>query len=289
MSCSRRGTSCTIFVTFSPAAAGTPTGNVTITGDSPVTGSPVPLSANAAILADLSITKVDGVSSVVQGGSVSYTIVVTNIGPSPITGAVVTDNRIATYLSAWNWSCAPVASCGGSAGSNTNQTGNINKTLATLASGASVTFTVTGQVSSTATTGANTATVGVGSSGATDPNPANNSATDTNTIVVPSVKFTGESGPGTLTGTTLDFGNIGGSTTQTNTLTLTITGASVTFGAPTVSGAAYGLGGTNTCVGTLGPGSCSISITFNPSGGNTKNGTLTVPYTGGVAVWPSST
>ncbi len=41
--------------------------------------------------ADLSITKTDGVTSVAAGGTVTYTIVVSNAGPSPVTSAPVTD------------------------------------------------------------------------------------------------------------------------------------------------------------------------------------------------------
>jgi hypothetical protein len=276
---------CTVDIALTPTATAT---NVTMSGAvtfgaANATIAPVSLNRTTARIADLAITMSDDVTSVAQGGTVTYTIVVTNNGPSPVTGAVVTDNRAATYLSAWSWSCTPVALCGGSTGSNTNQSGNINKTVATLASGDAVTFVVTGQVSYTATTGTNTAGVSVGGSGATDPNLANNSASDTNAIIVPSVKFTAASGSGTLTANTLGFGAVAGSTPRTSTLTLSITGT-VTFAAPTVTntaGAGYALGGTNTCTGTRTGGTCQISVTFNPSGNNTKTGTLSVPFTGG--------
>ena len=41
--------------------------------------------------ADLTITKSNGVSSSFSGSSVTYSVVVTNTGPDPVTGAVVTD------------------------------------------------------------------------------------------------------------------------------------------------------------------------------------------------------
>jgi hypothetical protein len=37
--------------------------------------------------ADLSITKTDGVTGVNQGGTITYTIVASNAGPSAVTGA----------------------------------------------------------------------------------------------------------------------------------------------------------------------------------------------------------
>ncbi|MFZ2650957.1 MAG: multicopper oxidase domain-containing protein [Burkholderiaceae bacterium] len=100
----------------------------------------------------------------------------------------------------------------------------------------------------------------------------------------PTVAFTGESGPGTLTGTTLNFGTSGGS----NTLTLTISGP-VTFGSVVVANTGGDSGGNptpytlgaNTCTGSIGPGTCTITVNFNNGNGNTKTGTLTVPYTGG--------
>ena len=42
--------------------------------------------------ADLAITKTDGVTTATPGGSVTYTITVTNAGPSDSTGASVADD-----------------------------------------------------------------------------------------------------------------------------------------------------------------------------------------------------
>ena len=130
--------------------------------------------------ADLSITKTDGVTSVNQGGSVTYTIKVANAGPNTATGATVTDT-MPSKLSGMTWTCAPAlgSTCGLTSGS-----GSIN-TAVTLISGGSVTFTVNATVSATATGNlVNTASVAAPAS-ITDPNLANNTATDTDTIVVP--------------------------------------------------------------------------------------------------------
>ncbi|MDX9733828.1 MAG: hypothetical protein RBU36_06860, partial [Thermoanaerobaculia bacterium] len=126
--------------------------------------------------ADLSITKTDGVTSVVPGNNVTYTIVATNAGPSAVTGATVSDTFPATLTGA-SWTC--VASGGGSC--TASGSGNISDTV-NLPSGATATYTVTATVSATATgTLANTATVSI-PAGVTDPTPGDNNATDTDTL-----------------------------------------------------------------------------------------------------------
>ncbi|MEA3106066.1 MAG: hypothetical protein QOI88_671, partial [Gammaproteobacteria bacterium] len=179
--------------------------------------------------ADLAITNTDNRTTVFRGDQLTYSIVVTNNGPGPVTGAVVTDNRpTGIGFGGWNWTCAPAtaAGCGttGNAGS-----GNINKTLGTLAPNTSVTFTVTATVSTNANAGSltNTATV----TAPADPNAVNNTVTDIDTITVGTgaANFTGAT-PGTLNraGTSLAFGNLTGA--QSSTVTVTATGASVAFG-----------------------------------------------------------
>ncbi|MGA7178364.1 MAG: Ig-like domain-containing protein [Thiobacillaceae bacterium] len=236
---------------------------------------------------DLAITKTDGVTNVIRGSSVTYTIVVTNNGPSTVTGAVVADTRpSAITAGSWSWSCAPTGSngCGPSGNSGS---GNINKTLGTLASGASVTFTVTGTISSSAAFGnfSNSATV-TAPSGTSDPNTSNNNATDTDTVVTPAVSFTGESGVATLNGagTTLSFGNRNGSVSDTVTLTIGGT-ASVTFGTATVTngtGTAFSKGADSCSGNTFAVGAtCTITVNFNgPTGNSARTGTLTVPHNG---------
>ena len=126
--------------------------------------------------ADLAITKTDGVASVNAGGTATYTITASNAGPNAATGATVADTFPAACVSP-TWTC--VGAGGGTctaAGS-----GNINDAV-NLPSGGSVTYTATCPVSSGASGSlANTATV-TAPGGTTDPNTANNSATDTDTI-----------------------------------------------------------------------------------------------------------
>ncbi|WP_034219311.1 DUF11 domain-containing protein, partial [Arenimonas oryziterrae] len=57
---------------------------------------------NVTPVADLSVTKTDGAASVNAGGATSYTIVVTNNGPSDVTAATVVDTAPAGLtIGAW--------------------------------------------------------------------------------------------------------------------------------------------------------------------------------------------
>src|SRR5262249_30116702 len=126
--------------------------------------------------ADLSLTKTDGVTSVVPGGSVTYTITASNASAIPASGATVVDTFPAVLTATW----ACVGAGGGTC--TASGSGNINDTV-NLPAGASVTYTATAAISAAATgTLSNTATVSV-PAGMTDPTPANNSATDTDTFV----------------------------------------------------------------------------------------------------------
>src|SRR5262249_1967854 len=129
---------------------------------------------------DLALTKTDGKTSYVPGAPNSYTIVVTNAGPSDATGVSVAD-VVPAAMSGVTVTCtaAGTATCGtnASAGNTVSFTG-IGIPVGT---GNSLTITVSGVVSA-ATTGplVNTATVTAGT-GQTDPTASNNTATDTDT------------------------------------------------------------------------------------------------------------
>ena len=126
-----------------------------------------PTTVNA--VADLSITKTDSPDPVIAGNNVTYTITVTNNGPSVAQAVSVSDILPAglTFVSA-----TP------SVGSWTSP----NWTVGTLAYGASVNLVVVASVNSNVAAGDiyNTASV---SSTTTDPNPGNNSDTEPTTIL----------------------------------------------------------------------------------------------------------
>jgi len=92
---------------------------------------------------DLSITKTDGLSSVVPDQTITYTIVAKNTGTATATNAVVTDS-LPSYLTNISWTSSASS---GASGNQASGTGSINDAI-TLASGASVTYTVKATVGS---------------------------------------------------------------------------------------------------------------------------------------------
>jgi uncharacterized repeat protein (TIGR01451 family) len=193
-------------------AAGIPIANTaTIT---PPMGVPDPTPGNNSatdtdttfVSADLSITKTDGVASVVAGDPLTYTIVASNGGPSDALGGAVADTFPAELTCTWT--------CAGSGGTCTAAgSGNINDTV-DLPVGSSVTYTAGCTVAPGTVNGTvinNTATVAV-AAGASDPAPGNNSATDTTTVIAGS----GVSGTKTVTGDTVPGGAIVYSIVLTN-------------------------------------------------------------------------
>ena len=98
------------------------------------------------------------------GRATTYAIVVTNLGPSPVTAASVTDLfPVALVAPAWTCTADPGSSCAAPSG-----TGNLATTV-TLEAGDRATFTVTGLIAANATgLLVNTATV-TAPAGAVDP------------------------------------------------------------------------------------------------------------------------
>lgn len=123
---------------------------------------------------DLGISKTDGVTNVSAGGTVTYTIVATNRSPTSAATGIVADT-FAAPLTGCTWTCSGT-------GGNTcsaSGTGNINDVVGFVAGG-SVRYTVACTVSAAgAGTLSNTASI----TGPADPNGANNSSTDDDTLI----------------------------------------------------------------------------------------------------------
>ncbi len=166
--------------TISASASGTLCNTATVAAPASVTD-PDPANNSATDCdtlggsADLSITKTDGVTTATAGGSVTYTIVAANSGPSSATGATVADTFPASLTCTWTCVGAGGGTCTASGSGNVNDTVN-------LPSGGSVTYTASCTISASATgTLCNTATV-TAPAGVTDSNPGNNSAMDCDTL-----------------------------------------------------------------------------------------------------------
>jgi len=158
------------------------------------------VTTNVGAQADLSISKT-GTASAVPGQNITYTITVTNNGPSPATSTVVSDPAPAGVAFVSNsGACTTAYPC----------------SLGTLASGQTATITSTYTVPSNYTSPAvsNTASV---SSSVNDPNLADNNSTATTTIVQQADLQITKSGPpsaspGNLIAYTVTVTNLGPST-----------------------------------------------------------------------------
>jgi uncharacterized repeat protein (TIGR01451 family) len=131
---------------------------------------------DVATVADVSVTITDGQASAVPGQPVAYTVVAANGGPDPVTGARVAAILPKGLLGA-TWSC--VASAGSSCAATGS--GSIDDTVGLLPSG-TLTYSLNATINPAAAGSlTNTATISL-ATGATDPNPANNTASDTDTL-----------------------------------------------------------------------------------------------------------
>ena len=129
--------------------------------------------------ADLSVTKTDGVTSVVAGATTPYTFTITvaNAGPSDASGVVLTDTWPSGYTR------GTITPPGGVTCPDVSGGPSFRCNLGTIAAGTNKVVTVTYTVpASTSGTRTNT---GVATSSTADPNSANNTGTDTNTITQP--------------------------------------------------------------------------------------------------------
>ena len=270
--------------TISAGAVGTLANTATVT---PPSGVSDPVAGNNTATdtdtltprADLAITKTDGQASAVPGTVVTYTIAVTNPGPSVALGTTVADPFPAA-LAGVTWSCAASVGSGCAAPSGA---GNIATTV-NLLPGGTATFTATGTLGANATgTLANTASVSA-PAGLTDPNAANNSATDTDTITPQAdlsvTKTDGQASavPGTQVTYTVTVTNAGPSFSGSATVTDPFPGAFT--------------GATWTCVGSgggvcpaSGAGSIAAGVTLPPGGVATftATGTIDPAATGSLA------
>src|SRR5262249_34552184 len=148
------------------------------------------VSLNAPVAA-LAVTKDDGKTIVVAGTSTTYTITITNNGPSNVSGVTVSDPLPTFFTNAsWTFSAARGGSCAAPSG-----TGGINTTVS-LPVNAVATFSFTGTVAPDAIGSLiNTVTTqnppGFGS-------PTTASKTDTNTIVQNANLGITKTGPATV-------------------------------------------------------------------------------------------
>ena len=169
-----------VTVNVSGGAAGTISAgaySIEGTGEPALLGPVVNTTVTSNPLTDLSLTIANGVSSVGNGQSPTYTVVARNLSSAPITGATVTLTPPAALTNV-TWTCT--ASSGSAC--TASGSGAISDTV-DLAANGDVTYTLTGTISGL------TGTLSVAGSiaapgGTTDQDPSNNSAGDNDTLQV---------------------------------------------------------------------------------------------------------
>ncbi|MBX3401689.1 MAG: DUF11 domain-containing protein [Gemmataceae bacterium] len=276
----------TVSATLNPAFTGTLSNTATVSAPAGVTD-PTPGNNSATDTstadprADLRITKTDGVATVVPGQGVTYTIVVTNTGPSAVTGATVADTLPAA-LTGVSWTSTVAG--GASMTNGGTGSGNTLAAVANLPSGGSVTFTVDATLDPAFTgTLSNSATV-MAPVGVTDPTPGNNTATDTS-VADPraDLRITKTDG----TATVIPGQGVTYTIVVTNVGPSAVTGASIADALPGaltgVSWTSSVAGGASVTSGGTGSGNTLAAVANLPSGGSvtfTVSATLNPAFTG---------
>ncbi len=166
----------TILVGVNNATLGSITNTATVNGTEPdtdTTNNTASATTTVDASVDLAITKTGSSDLIAAGSPLTYTLLVTNNGPSAATSVVVTDNLPAgvTFVSGTS-----------TIGTVANVGNNVTASIGNLAAGATATVTLNVNVASTQTADIlNTASVDAAEN---DPVPGNNSSTETTAIAV---------------------------------------------------------------------------------------------------------
>jgi uncharacterized repeat protein (TIGR01451 family) len=230
---------------------------------------------------DLAITKT-GPATATAGGTIAWTITVTNNGPDPEPNPNFSDTLPAgTTFNLLVQNTGPAATCSTPA---QNTSGTVTCALQQLNSGASNQFTLTANISPTFTGPLNNTATAAGTNG--DPNTNNNSQTAPATVSASADLTINKSGPasanaGTNITYTVTLTNSGPSAAASVSLTDAVP-ANTTFvsesqtNGPTFLCSTPASGGTGTIsctIGSFGVGSATFSITVHINPGAT--GTIT--------------
>ena len=223
--------------------------------------------------ADIAVTITDNLLGTApqSGGTVIYTVTITNNGPNTAAGIKVTD-VLSTGSTGATWTCTSQAAglCPMAAG-----TGSIATNVLSLPAGASVVYKVTVPVPTTANPSLSYTVTASPPLDITDPNLVNNSATDTSVGGTPpqadlALTITRDpttSQPGAEVTYTLQVTNNGPATVPTATVVFTVPpGATVTQPAQGTGWTCLNSGDTFTCTSTapLAPGSAApITVKLN--------------------------
>ncbi len=256
--------SANVTLVFSPVSEGAQSANLTIPSDDPDEGEiKVELSGNGFVpYADLSIAKYDSPDPVAAGADLTYTLIVTNNGPSDASGVSVIDNLPAgtVFQSATTLT-----------GSASHTSGNVTWDIGSLGIGASANLTIIVTAPTIAGTYTNNASVtGVEA----DPLASNNNASVITTVLAGSYPDI------TVSPALIDFGTVLVNTSSAGeNVTVTNDGtADLVIGAVTVNDAQFVISSADIPGNTLVPGaSANITIVFTPTATGLQSADLTIP------------
>ncbi|HXR55262.1 MAG TPA: IPTL-CTERM sorting domain-containing protein [Casimicrobiaceae bacterium] len=179
-----------VMYTIAATVAGDATGSVTTTATvAAPTGVFDAVSSNdsasdtdtVTVDVDLGISVDDGVTSVNSGSTTTYTVTVTNAGPSTSVGATLTDAAVAGLAKTGVVCGASPGQCATPPTIAELESGSF--TLPAIAPGQMYQLQVAAQVTAASGSVTNGATIAAGA-GSVDTNPANDSASDTDTVSV---------------------------------------------------------------------------------------------------------
>ncbi|MDE2048387.1 MAG: DUF11 domain-containing protein, partial [Betaproteobacteria bacterium] len=231
-------------------------------------------------LADVSISKT-GPANVAGGGSLSYTLVVSNAGPSAADGALLKDASVANFVAS-AVSCGSAtggAVCPGAGSTSVALLQGAGIVIPTLPSGGSLTFTVSGAASAAGSI-SNVASVST-PAGVSDSNPGNNSAT-ANTTVIAAPTLSKAFAPATIAAggvstLTITLSNNNASAASLSAVLSDTLPAGVTVAA--TPNAATTCSGSGAVGATAGGGTVSLPATRSIPGGAPGTCTVTVDVT----------
>jgi uncharacterized repeat protein (TIGR01451 family) len=255
----------------------------------PTDNSSTRTTAVGTAFADLSVTKTDIPDPVEAGENVTYTITLTNAGPSDAQNVSLTDaipaNTTFVSFTAPAGFAVVAPPVGG--------TGTVTATAATFVEGALATFTLVVNVNASTLEGATLTNTATASSATTDPTPGNDSVTETTVVIAQadlSVTKTDSPDP-VLVGTNLTYTitvtNVGPSDAQNVALNDAIpanttfvsamqtSGPAFTLSSPTVGGTGT-LSATTTTLAAGGTATFELTVHVNPAPGGTVTNTAIV-------------
>lgn len=236
--------------------------------------------ANAPAVSDVNLTLVDGVTSILENGSVVYTITINNPGATSA-DVTLTQSAVASGGASLAGISAPICY---SAATNSTCSGSPPYT-SRIGPAGNVKYQTT--VTAGAGAGALTFTATATPSGVTDPNMANNTASDSNTIKYPSADlsvtatwpaslFLSTDGTATFVISNISSGTAAGTGSGVFSLTATNTASNASFSGLTCT--AVSGGGSCSGLNVVLPPSATATYTAKLNGGSTVGGS--VMYTG---------